>query len=252
MRSHRSHHALMANVLHKRQGYWLVNLLIVVAILALVIALFLPSVRRAREAARRTQCRNNLKQLGMALHNYHDKYGVFPPVCTVDERGQPMHSWRTLLLPYLDQQALYEKIDLSKPWNDPSNAEALNTQLFEFLCPSAIHPLTHTTYLAVATEHSVLRRTASLRIDEISDGTSNTILVIDVPMVEAIPWMEPRDADTSLALSFRTATKHPHTGGAHVLFADGAVRFLSQIIKEDVARALLTADGGEEIGNNAF
>src|SRR4029453_12945484 len=73
------------------------------------VALLLPAVQQAREAARRTQCKNNLKQIGLALHNYADVYGSFPPAYIADETDKPMHSWRVLILPFLDQDQLYKE-----------------------------------------------------------------------------------------------------------------------------------------------
>src|SRR5262245_16452317 len=105
----------------------LVNVLKVLGILFLIavaISLCLPPVTRGREAARRTQCKNNLKQILLALTNYELEYQALPPAHTTDANGNPLHSWRTLILPYLDQRQLYESIDLSKPWNDPINADA--------------------------------------------------------------------------------------------------------------------------------
>ena len=92
---------------------WPLHLLWIVPVGCLVIALMLPAQRRAREPARRSQCKNNLKQIGLALHNYHETYGAFPPAYTVDADGKRLHSWRTLILPYLDQAPLYDKIDFS-------------------------------------------------------------------------------------------------------------------------------------------
>src|SRR5262245_5872973 len=93
------------------------NVVIVLGIGAVVVALLLPAQRRGREAARRTQCKNNLKLIALALHQYEADYHALPPAYTVDRYGNPLHSWRTLILPYLDQQALYNSIDLSKAWD---------------------------------------------------------------------------------------------------------------------------------------
>ena len=84
--------------------------------------LLIPAVSSAREAARRMQCSNNLKQIALALHNYHSAYGTLPPAYTIDVDGNRLHSWRTLILPYMEQDALYQQIDFSKPWDDPANA----------------------------------------------------------------------------------------------------------------------------------
>ena len=100
----------------RRSGVTWIEILIVLASLAALVALFIPFSRMGsagREPSRRSQCKNNLKQIGLALHNYHEKYQAFPPAYTVDATGKPLHSWRTLILPFVDQQALYDKIDLS-------------------------------------------------------------------------------------------------------------------------------------------
>lgn len=75
----------------------------------------------AREAARRAQCSNNLKQIAFSLHSYHDRYGCFPPAYIADEEGKPMHSWRVLILPFIEEQALYDRYAFTEPWDGPSN-----------------------------------------------------------------------------------------------------------------------------------
>ncbi|MDP1798715.1 MAG: DUF1559 domain-containing protein, partial [Planctomycetaceae bacterium] len=180
---------------------------------------------------------------------YHDVYGAFPPSYTVDADGKPLHSWRTLILPYLDQKSLYDKIDLSKAWDDPANAEAFKTNIPSLLCPSVACPPGHTTYLAMMTPESCLRPGASCSIAEVKDGTSNTVLVIEVDTAHAVPWMAPTDADEVLLLSFGPKSKPSHTGGFHALLGDGAVRFLSENLSNDTRRALTTAAGGETVGD---
>src|SRR5262245_66359 len=88
-------------------------------------ALLLPAVQQGREAARRSQCKNNLKQIALALLNYESRYGTFPPAYVADESGKPMHSWRVLILPDLDQQALYNDYNFSEPWDGPNNSRLL-------------------------------------------------------------------------------------------------------------------------------
>src|SRR3954454_6917330 len=101
------------------RGFGLLELLAVLGILALLIALLLPATRSAREPARRSQCVNNLKQLAQALRSYEQAYRSLPPAYSVDARGRPLHSWRTLILPYLEHARLYNPIALTKPWDDP-------------------------------------------------------------------------------------------------------------------------------------
>ena len=122
---------------NQRSALTVIELLVVLAVIGVLIAFLMPATRTGREPARRTQCKNNLKQIGLALYSYHDTYHAFPPAYTVDADGKPLHSWRTLILPYSDQAPLYAKIDLSKPWDDPVNAEAYNTRTPNgYCCPS--------------------------------------------------------------------------------------------------------------------
>ncbi|HET6423214.1 MAG TPA: DUF1559 domain-containing protein [Planctomycetaceae bacterium] len=231
------------------RGFTVIELLVVLCVIAVLIGFLLPPVTRsARPAARRVQCRNNLRQIGLALHNYHDAWGTFPPAYTVDADGKRLHSWRTLLLPYVDQQALYARIDLTKPWDDPANAEAFKKPVTCYACPSHMDYPAKTSYLAVVTPHSVLREGSSCSLHDINDGTANTLVVLEVRAEHAVPWMAPQDADEAMVATFRKSTsKHNHVGGGHALLADGAARFLSESISEAVLFGLTTADGGEKL-----
>ncbi|MEZ6088173.1 MAG: DUF1559 domain-containing protein [Pirellulaceae bacterium] len=100
------------------------------------VGLLLPAVQASREAAKNALLEQSGSKSRLAMHNYHDTYKSFPPAYTVDADGQPLHSWRTLLLPFLDQKALYDQIDLSKPWNDPANAAFAATEISVFVCAS--------------------------------------------------------------------------------------------------------------------
>jgi prepilin-type N-terminal cleavage/methylation domain-containing protein/prepilin-type processing-associated H-X9-DG protein len=126
-----------------RRGFTMIELLVVIAIIAVLIALLLPAVQAAREAARRASCINNLKQMGIALHNYHDALSVFPPGYIAASRfidGEtdvaPGWSWATMLLPQLDQAPLYASINVYLPVQAPANTTATQTLLSAFLCPS--------------------------------------------------------------------------------------------------------------------
>lgn len=219
-----------------------------VGIAVLVVGLFLPNVRRGREVAGRTQCKNNLKQIGLALHNYHDMYGSFPPAYTVDTNGTPLHSWRTLILPWLEQKALYDSIDLSKPWNASANAEAFQMTPREFRCPSSDLPQNFTSYLAVVGQNSCFHRSTPRSIPEITDGTSNTLIVIEVSQKDAVHWMSPQDADEPMILSISNNDELAHTGGVQGALADGSIRFLSNGIAPEVRQALITINGNEPLG----
>lgn len=215
---------------------------------ALLVALFLPAVRSAREAARRNSCVCHFKQIGLALHNYHDVYGEFPPACTVDADGKPLHSWRTLILPYMEETQLYESIDLSKPWDDPVNQKAAQTPMSAYRCPSANYAENETTYFAIVTPNSCLRPGQSLSFSEIPDGSSRTIIITEVPLDQAVPWMSPHDADEAMIFAINEDSKLAHAGGVFMVgVADGAVRAFTADMPIDTRRALITADGGEPV-----
>ena len=240
---------LTVSPIPKKGPVTLLNLLIVLGIGAVLVALMLPAVRRGREPARRSQCKNNLKQIALALHNYEAAYHALPPAYTVDADGKPLHSWRTLILPYLDEQRLYATIDLSKPWDDPVNAEACKTGISVYHCPSDPGPLDHTTYLACVGSNACFRLTEPRLLSEITDGLSETLMVIEVPMEQSLPWMSPKDADESLVLSIGPESKLAHAGGMDAALCDGSIRFLSVAVPAAARRALISVAGGDRVGD---
>ncbi len=134
-----------------RFGFTLVELLVVIAIIGILIALLLPAVQAAREAARRSQCTNNMKQIGLALHNYHDVHKRFPPAYVIQPGGGGVHgapdaatrdagpgwAWGALILPYMEQSPLHDAIDFNLPCWHAVNEEETQTELGGYLCPSA-------------------------------------------------------------------------------------------------------------------
>jgi len=219
-------------------GWWI--LFAVIGIVVLLVSLSVLARDNKVAIARRTQCRNNLKQIGLALHNYHDVYNSFPPAYTVDSDGRPLHSWRTLILPYMDQQALYASIDLTKPWDDAANAEALATTPHVFRCPASDLPEVHTTYCGIVGEDTAFHLTQCRKIRDFEDGTSNTLLVFEVSPEEAVPWMAPHDTGERFLLSFGADTEFAHEMGTHALVTDGSTRFIGADISHANRQALMT------------
>jgi len=138
-----------------RRGFTLIELLVVIAIIAILIALLLPAVQQAREAARRSACQNNLKQVGLALHNYHDVHLTFPPGWigvengVVNFQGKSGFGWGAFVLPQLDQKPLYEELDFSESMTHATNLPWLVTPMAVLVCPSDPKPDTWT-----LTDHS--------------------------------------------------------------------------------------------------
>jgi type II secretory pathway pseudopilin PulG len=232
-----------------RSGVGLLEIFLTIAILVILAALFLPMMgrRNVRPAMERAQCKNNLKQIGLALHNYEEAHGALPPAYTVDANGQPLHSWRTLILPYLDEKPLYESIDLSKPWNDPANADAFAKTVHVFTCPSADTPAQHTTYHALVGENCCLHPTRPRKLNELTDETSHTLAVVDVSSAEAVHWMSPKDTAHRFLLGFSENSDLAHDGGIQAVFADGKVQYLPTDLPKETRRALATIAGGENV-----
>jgi type II secretory pathway pseudopilin PulG len=224
----------------------LLELLAVVGVLGFIALFLLPSVRSARAPARRMACHNNLKQIAFALQNYQDKYACLPPAYTVDEHGKPLHSWRTLLLPFLEESKLYEQIDLTKPWDDPVNQEAFAETPRVYLCPAEPFGPGHTGYLAVVAPGGCFAGQTPRKLSEISDKHGQTLMVIEVSVERAVPWMSPQDADEEIVLSLTSDKRHPHPYGAQAIFADGSTQFLTANTKPEILRAMISIAGDDD------
>lgn len=215
-----------------------------IVVVGFFVALLLPSVQVHRDP--RMPCFNNLKLIGLALHNYHDVFGTFPPAYTVDQDGNPLHSWRTLLLPYLEQDLLYKQIKLDEPWDSDHNRQFAKEQLSVYSCPKGDGGLS---YLAVATSGSLFEGGHASSFSDITDGTSNTIAVIEVNSRPS-SWLQPADFDQrELERVLAEGLSSQHPGGTQVLFADGSVRFIAATINRETFEALLTRTGDEQVDN---
>jgi prepilin-type N-terminal cleavage/methylation domain-containing protein len=320
--------------LRQRNGFTLIELLVVIAIIAILIALLLPAVQQAREAARRTQCKNNLKQIGLAMHNYHDVHNQFPPgmifggdMNNVIPAGQTYslnHTGWTLILPYIDQAPLYNQWNPNvasgpayrgtrNPLGDPAvNLPVTSTRLAVFTCPSEQRkdPVVYTgsetnrlilgeaaptNYLlgggSYVEENSPYRTSnvftatrqlpdppsglrvraagvfgnnASAGIEDLLDGSSNTIMVGETVQDKqssswrptwgqgrristfgrVVPVVDPENANNcrykingrdnchtaNNNRSYAWSYSSNHVGGAHFLLCDGSTQFLSENI----------------------
>jgi uncharacterized protein DUF1559 len=249
--------ALFVACFSERTHRWAVRLLVGYLVLGVFVALLLPAGHHSGPA-RRSQCSNNLKQIGVALHNYHDTYGSFPPAYIADGEGRPVHSWRVLLLPFLEHEALYGQYRFDEPWDGPNNLKLVEKMPSDFQCPEdRSEEKTYTTnYVVVVGPHTAWPGEETVRLKDITDGTSNTWLVVEVAD-SGITWSEPRDLHVlQMAQEINPpagqgiSSKHP--GGALAVLADGSVRFFGDAsttspIDPDNVRRLLTIDDGEPI-----
>ncbi|QDT99680.1 DUF1559 domain-containing protein [Gimesia aquarii] len=315
----------------KKRAFTLIELLVVIAIIAILIALLLPAVQQAREAARRSTCKNNLKQIGLAHHNYHDVFKCFPLGARRDHAGGWGQSWWVGILPYMDQAALFNQLnhEVNHSGYVGNGAVADKVIIPLMLCPSSpMKAITHNTgggstvrphYVGIsgatngngftnASIHNqyaytgcctsvtpggikarggVMLQNLCIKIKDISDGTTNIIVVSEcsnyfrdaadnpVQVNSNHGWMmgtadagetgqnrtfnlttiryPPNTVDNSLP---GTGTNDgpnngiysPHTGGVHALLGDGSVRFLSENIDMQTLRRLATRDDGKPLG----
>jgi type II secretory pathway pseudopilin PulG len=210
----------------------------------ILLALLLPAVQAAREAARRAQSTNNLHQVALALHNYHDTYGSFPPAVVTDANGQPLYSGRVLLLPFIEQDDLYKQFDLTQAWDSPQNRALSDISIPVFQDPSSVDQTPgRTDYLLVTGTGTIFESGKTVRHADIVDGSSNTLMVIEVRS-GGVRWAEPRDVDISQPMALPQGN---HPNGNLAAFADGSVRFLSKNVNPTLIRQLSTRNGKESV-----
>jgi hypothetical protein len=212
----------------------------------------------ARQAAIRSQCVNNEKQIGLAIHNFIAQYGSFPPAFTQDKAGKPLLSWRVLILPYIEQDALFKEFHLDEPWDSDHNKPLIARMPPPYRCPGEGDDLARegkTRYLTPRGKATIFPGAEIIKLQDVTDGTSNTIMVVEAGDANAVIWTKPDDwqvdPEPKTAGVFGS-----HTGirgtGTDVGFADGSVRFLYETISPRVFRALLTRNGGEVISPDDF
>ena len=212
-------------------GFTLIELLVVIAIIAILVAILLPAVQYAREAARQTQCRNNLKQLGIALHSYHDIHRVFPPSSTSDvEQGgwitdplsRHLHSWGLMILPQIDQQVLYRQLNPLVSSFHPSNRSVIETAIPVLRCPSYTGPATsrHPNYTRISPRLPISNYVA---LGATSVGViygANTGLFVPDGMIFPQSSTAARDAKDGLSNTMVLAESRE---GEHAVWSDGGV-----------------------------
>lgn len=299
-----------------RRGFTLIELLVVIAIIGVLVALLLPAVQQARSSARGVQCRNNLKQIGLALHNYAETHSVLPPSSTTDVeqgvwRDRPwryhLHSWASLILPNLDQSNAQNQINYNVSSLDPANRQVASLIISTYRCPSYAGSdfSTDSLYTAISPTMALRNYTAmgasdigklwqnpdgvfyprsSTQFRDITDGTTNTIFIVETRDEGAPVWIDggaaavagrrfdaanppsyagpensinynpyyqsERDPDgnklyQSLDSLYGPSSMHP--GGAFHLLGDGSVRYISENINVTTYDALCSRAGGEVV-----
>jgi hypothetical protein len=204
-------------------------------------AALVESVQKIREAARRVRSSNNLKQFALALHLYHDTNGKFPAAASFDKNGKPLLSWRVAILPYIDQEKLYKEFHLDEPWDSEHNKKLVEKMPPLYLSPDE-DPKSHLTrYQVYVGKGAFFEGTTGLRMRDISDGLSNTIMVVEAP--KGVPWTKPEDLtfDDGKLLP---RVVDPKKNGFMAALGDGSVRFFKKTIKEGNLRIWVQRNDG--------
>jgi hypothetical protein len=227
----------------------LMKLAFALACILALISLLVPSVSHCdSETMWRAVCANNLKQIQLALDGYHERFGVLPPAYVADSSGRRRHSWRVLILPFLDQQSLHDRYDFREPWNGPNNIKLLGEMPRVFDCPSRkLYRTSLTSYVAITGPGSLFPSTRSVEFADVADGLDHTLMIVEAAN-QSIPWTAPVDLDLR-TMSFRiNDPQNPgissgHRGGANVILGDSRNGFLKESLPAKQLRSLITIAG---------
>lgn len=200
-------------------------------------------------------CANTMKFIGLALHNYHDVYGTFPPPRIADEKGTGFHSWRVLLLPFLDGIGPSVQYDFSEPWDGPRNIKLANSRN-PYICPKCGHG-SFTSYVAVTGSRTAWPQSGR-SLNAIPDGASTTILVLENNSSDIL-WTEPRDLTLDDAVrklsTMNTLDSHCHGSGkrhfTNIVLCDATVEMLHLPVDREEAGAIFVVDDNKGFPNSA-
>jgi hypothetical protein len=219
----------------------------------MLVGLLKPALTAARQDTSHRLSRNNLKQFGLAMHNFHDAYGSFPPTASYDDNGKKLLSWRVFLLPFLGQGKIYQQFHLDEPWDSEHNRKLIPKMPAIYRNPFAESGgKGKTSYLALVGKEgkqflTVFSGKAGVPIREVTDGTSNTIMIIEVAPEFAVPWTKPQD----LQIDFKNPLKGifgKKTEHTRALFCDGSVHTLPKDINLKTLRVIFTRKAGDSSG----
>jgi hypothetical protein len=220
------------------------NVAVAIFVVLLLFALILPAIQQAREAARRSLVQSNLHGFGLALHNYQDSHGSFPPGGVIGGDGPPFHGWCLMLAPYMEASPLYNRINFDVPWDDPENDFLWQREIPWCLSPHVVERRTPEGYglLHYQANPLLLHRNSSVTLDVLSAGAADTWAMGEAGG-EFTPYAYPfnwRPLGTRLNAG-TSGFGLPGKTGLHFLFADGSVRFVSSEMSADVLRAMADA-----------
>ena len=209
---------------------------------SIAVGLLLPAVQKVREAAARAQATNHLKQLGLAMHNYHDTFMRLPPAAIVDKNGKPLLSWRVAILPYLEQGELYRKFKLDEPWDSENNKPLIALMPKLYTDPRSPTEPGLTYFKVFNGKGAMFDGAKGLNLAAIRDGSSNTVMI--GAGGDAVIWTKPDDyvfeADKPLPELMKPFPQWL------AVFGDGHVQVI-RVMNQKNLKAMITVDGGEVV-----
>ena len=199
---------------------------------------------KPRASAARQQSANNLKQIALAFHNYESTYGVLPPAAIVDKKGKPLLSWRVAILPYIEQNNLYQKFKLDEPWDSEHNRKLADVQIKVYTLPYGKSKPGETHYRVFVGGGAAFDMIQGAKVAQFTDGTSNTILAFE--SAEGTPWTKPDEIEFDPKRDVKKYFRFEN-GVCNVAMGDGSVRALAKAIDEKVLKLLIQRDDGQAI-----
>lgn len=220
----------------------IINILLVLSLLP--VALLLPAIQKVRGAASRVHDANNLKQIGIAMHQHASDYNRFPAAAIKSKDGKPLLSWRVAILPYIEEDALYRRFHLDEPWDSPHNLTLLPLMPKVYVNPNDPVEFAKdgmTRYRVFVGPGTLFEdREGGVKFADVSDGTSNTLMVVESR--DAVPWTKPDHLPFNPKDFTVPTLGDEKMGGLNVLMADGSVIFIKLPINEQVLKLLIQRD----------
>lgn len=211
------------------------------------VGLLLPAVQAVREAARRTDAQNNIRMQMLAVQNFHDAEQRLPGQAITDAAGKPLLSWRVAILPYLDAGDLYREFHLDEPWDSEHNLKLLDRMPAVYRNAN-IELGSNTVYLAVTGKGTGFEAGKRIRFSDITDGTSNSIGIVEASPASAVPWTKPEDWTYEPGQE-KAGLGGIRPGGFLAVFFDGSSRLISHNLDSETLRLLFLINDGQVIGN---
>ncbi|MBY0459672.1 MAG: DUF1559 domain-containing protein [Gemmataceae bacterium] len=212
-----------------------------------LVTAYTATVKKLQEMQAVQQSANNLKQIGLALHNYLDTHNNFPPAAVCDKKGKPLLSWRVLILPYIEQEALYKEFKLDEPWDSDHNKKLIAKMPKVYAIPGA-GEAGQTHYRVFVGNGAGFDWLTGVKITDITDGTSNTFMCVTA--ATAVPWTKPDELDYDAESDPAKLIGLVVNGKAQAVMFDGSVRTLGKLPKKETLHALITRGGGEVIADD--